>query len=130
MTYTPATNFSGSVTFTYDISDGHGGTDTATVAVNVGEPGAPLACFSYKPKSPDADDKVHFDARCSQDDSTSDDLLLFQWDFQSDGVIDATGIRASHVYGAAGTFSATLRVTDTQGNTDVVRNDVVVRPAK
>lgn len=29
-------------------------------------------------------------------------------------------------YGAAGAFTATLRVTDTPGNADVVKKDVVV----
>jgi hypothetical protein len=33
--YTPDAGFSGSDTFTYEISDGHGGTDTATVTVTV-----------------------------------------------------------------------------------------------
>ena len=35
VTYTPATGFSGVDSFTYDISDGNGGTDTTTVTVNV-----------------------------------------------------------------------------------------------
>ncbi|HWT01469.1 MAG TPA: Calx-beta domain-containing protein [Pyrinomonadaceae bacterium] len=35
LTYTPAANFHGSDTFTYTISDGRGGTDTANVNVNV-----------------------------------------------------------------------------------------------
>src|SRR5262249_12697385 len=35
VTFTPAPNFNGVVTFSYTISDGRGGTDTATVTVNV-----------------------------------------------------------------------------------------------
>ncbi|MFA5941428.1 MAG: retention module-containing protein, partial [Sinimarinibacterium sp.] len=35
-TYTPNAGFNGSDSFTYSISDGNGGTDTATVTVNVG----------------------------------------------------------------------------------------------
>jgi VCBS repeat-containing protein len=35
VTYTPALNFTGIDSFTYTINDGHGGTDTATVTVNV-----------------------------------------------------------------------------------------------
>ncbi len=38
VTYTPAANFSGADTFTYTISDGKGGTDSATVTVNVAPP--------------------------------------------------------------------------------------------
>ena len=34
-TYTPAANYHGTDSFTYSISDGHGGTDTATVSVTV-----------------------------------------------------------------------------------------------
>lgn len=33
--FTPAVNYYGTASFTYTISDGHGGTDTATVTVNV-----------------------------------------------------------------------------------------------
>ncbi len=33
--YTPDSNFNGSDSFTYSISDGHGGTDTATVSIDV-----------------------------------------------------------------------------------------------
>src|SRR5207253_2765786 len=35
VTYTPAANFFGSDSFTYSVSDGNDGTDTATVFVNV-----------------------------------------------------------------------------------------------
>ena len=35
VTFTPAANFHGSTSFTYTVNDGHGGTDTATVAVTV-----------------------------------------------------------------------------------------------
>ncbi len=35
ITYTPVTNFNGTETFTYTVSDGHGGYDTATVVVTV-----------------------------------------------------------------------------------------------
>ncbi|MES2531475.1 MAG: tandem-95 repeat protein, partial [Pseudomonadota bacterium] len=36
LNFTPATNVSGPVVITYTVSDGHGGTDTATLTVNVG----------------------------------------------------------------------------------------------
>lgn len=37
ITYTPNTNFSGSDSFTYTISDGKGGTDTATVSIKINQ---------------------------------------------------------------------------------------------
>ena len=39
--YTPDKNYRGTDTFTYEVSDGKGGTDTATVTVNVVKPGKP-----------------------------------------------------------------------------------------
>ncbi|HEY6984944.1 MAG TPA: Ig-like domain-containing protein, partial [Rhodanobacteraceae bacterium] len=39
--YTPATNYLGDDAFTYTISDGHGGSATATVHVTVGSPDQP-----------------------------------------------------------------------------------------
>src|SRR5262249_13423735 len=33
-TYTPPSNFAGSVSFTYEVSDGNGGTDEATVTIH------------------------------------------------------------------------------------------------
>lgn len=128
VTYTPNTNFSGKDTFTYDISDGHGGSATGTVTVNVGQPGAPIACFKNSPRQPEADSNTSFDARCSADDKTPDDLLTFEWDFNSDGIVDATGIRVHHVFGAPGTYTTSLRVTDTDGNRDVVKKDITVVP--
>ena len=49
LSYTPDANYNGSDTITYTVSDGRGGTDTGTVAVNVGgendapDAGAPLS---------------------------------------------------------------------------------------
>jgi len=43
VSYTPKAGFVGTDTFHYSVDDGHGGTDTATVTVTVGLPGAPAA---------------------------------------------------------------------------------------
>ena len=40
-TYTPADDFEGEDTFSYGVTDGNGGNDTATVTINVGEPFPP-----------------------------------------------------------------------------------------
>jgi hypothetical protein len=44
VTYTPDAGFSGTDTFPYTVSDGAGGTDTASVAVTVSEDTDPTAC--------------------------------------------------------------------------------------
>ena len=49
-TYTPDAGYIGPDAFDYSISDGHGGTDTASVAVTVTEPGnTPPSCANVKP---------------------------------------------------------------------------------
>ena len=44
LTYTPLTNFNGADSFTYTISDGNGGTDSATVFITVNAVNDPLVC--------------------------------------------------------------------------------------
>jgi len=38
--------------------------------------------------------------------------VSYEWDFESDGVYDATGVTVSHAYGQFGSYTATLRVTN------------------
>ncbi|MCP3883103.1 MAG: PKD domain-containing protein, partial [Sulfitobacter sp.] len=60
---------------------------------------------------------LDFDASGSTDDSG---IYLYEWDWDSDGTYDATGVSATHVFDTPGTHSVTLRVTDhaLQSDTD------------
>ncbi len=71
-----------------------------------------------------AGDTVIFNGNGSTDDKG---IVLYEWDFTSDGVYDATGITASHIYTAAENYTATLRVTDTINQTDTDMATVVVK---
>lgn len=44
-------------------------------------------------------------------------IASFAWDVNSDGILDGFGRYMTYVYDSAGTYSVTLKVTDTQGNT-------------
>jgi glucose/arabinose dehydrogenase len=68
---------------------------------------------------------VTFDASASSD--ADGDPLLYEWDFQSDGSVDATGAVVSHTYTSVGRSSATLTVSDGNGGTDnrVIEIDVL-----
>ncbi|WP_046864563.1 DUF4082 domain-containing protein [Microvirga massiliensis] len=51
VTFTPAMNYVGSAGFQYSISDGRGGTSTATVSVNVTDPGTTTTAGLFSPNA-------------------------------------------------------------------------------
>ena len=73
VTYTPLTNFNGADSFTYTISDGRGGTDSATVFITVNAVNDPLVCtdvsLSTATDTPlDIDVATELLATCSDED--------------------------------------------------------------
>ena len=50
--------------------------------------------------------------------SNGSSLVLFEWDFESDGVVDAVGSERSHRFDLEGEYTVTLRVTDSIGEVD------------
>jgi len=56
---------------------------------------------------------VNFNASASSDSDGS--IISYEWDFDNDTVIDATGVTASHTYNTQGSYTASLTVTDDQG---------------
>ncbi len=50
----------------------------------------------------------------------------YSWDFDSDGTVDSTEADPTRSYAATGTYSVTLRATDSQGATDIMtRTDYI-----
>lgn len=61
---------------------------------------------------------VNFDGSGSSDPDTGD-TIAYSWDLNGDGTFgDSTAAKPSFTYNAAGTYTAKLRVTDSQGATD------------
>jgi PKD repeat protein len=78
----------------------------------------PTAVASATPTSGNAPLAVSFDGRGSSDPDTGD-TLGYAWDLDGDGAFDdASTATASWTYTAAGTTTATLRVTDSHGASD------------
>jgi len=75
------------------------------------------ASFIATPTLGDAPLSVQFDATSAApgDGAT---ITSYAWDFEDDGVVDATGATVSHIYQDSGTHSARLTVTDSLGQTD------------
>lgn len=75
----------------------------------------PLPYFRFEPQQPQFGQPVQFTAVESEDiDGT---IIKYEWDFESDGQIDATGFMATHFF-RVGTHTVTLIVTDDQGGTN------------
>jgi PKD repeat protein len=70
-------------------------------------------------------DRVDFDGGASRA-SDGSSITKYQWDFESDGRVEAEGERASHAYPREGDFTATLRVTDSLGESSTCSVEVAV----
>lgn len=84
----------------------------------------PRAAFTISNSNPRLSQRVTFDGSVSSD--PENDLVRWEWIF-GDGAT-ATGVRASHVYPAAGTYSVTLTVYDKAGQASSVAQGVTVLP--
>jgi PKD repeat protein/KaiC/GvpD/RAD55 family RecA-like ATPase len=88
-------------------------------------PEHPVASFTYSPSDPLVGETVNFDASASY--SPSGSITQYAWNF-GDGtaqVIETDPI-ASHNYTTAGTFNATLTVTDSNSLTNSTSREIVV----
>jgi PKD repeat protein len=114
---------------TYDVeltvTDDAGDTDTTTVTVVVNELQAPVAVANATPDGTKAPLGVIFSSVGSTDPDGS--IIGYLWDF-GDGSPTSTSANPSHLYTAAGTFDATLTVTDDDGLTTVATVPVIVGP--
>ncbi len=79
------------------------------------------AGFFWNPNTPGQDETVTFNAGTS-----TGNITLYEWDFQSDGTYDATGETTTHSFGSTGLKDVTLRVTNSDGDTDTVTNTIEV----
>ncbi len=96
--------------------------DTATIEVTMdrsracvarfGRPPVPAFTLSPNPYVPVFDLDVRVDASGSTDDG---EIVAWEWDFDNDGVFDASGEQASYEYRTTGEHPIRLRVTDNEG---------------
>jgi PKD repeat protein len=81
---------------------------------------APAAVFTESAHSIQAGKAITFDPSGSFDPGLEGGLILYEWDWESDGVYDlstTTPLIVSHTYPVPGTFTVTLRVTSRNGLT-------------
>ncbi len=111
----------GSYKVTLKVTDTIGQTGSASVTITVSAPvpppvtdALPVARISASKTSVNTGEIVNLSGSGSTDDKG---ITKYEWDFTSNGSIDATGVTASTSYPSAGTFRVTLKVTDTIGQT-------------
>lgn len=61
--------------------------------------------------------------------TSSQTIILEEWDFNGDGTYETTGHTVSNLYGAAGTYNVTLKVTTNNGYTAFATHAVTVYPS-
>ena len=119
-TYTQAGTYDATVT----AKDPSGLTHTATVKVVVGNaPGNqnPVVTATGDPKTGTSPLTVQFSSQATDPEGEG---LMYVWEF-GDGQFGA-GNTATHTYTAAGTYTATLRVTDPKGGVGTATVQIVV----
>ena len=76
----------------------------------------PNAFFTWSDADGDGSGSViNFDASSSSDDN---EISVYEWDFNGDGIYDDTGIAVNHDYGDYNVHTVTLHVNDTIGQND------------
>ncbi len=105
-TFTVSRNFSYEVKV-YD-NVGHMWRTNRSVVINL----RPIAVIQASPTSGTGSVTVTFNGSQSYD--PEGDNITLSWDFENDGIVDATGSVVTHTYGA-GTYTAVLRVVDSKG---------------
>ncbi|MHB9287018.1 PKD domain-containing protein [Halobacteriales archaeon Cl-PHB] len=111
-TYTSVGHYT--VTLTVTDTSGNDATDTVTVEIVESDTEAPVADAGGD-RTVEVDTSVSFDGSNSTDDIGIDS---YEWDFDGDGITDATGVAPTHVFTAEGDYTVTLTVADAADNTD------------
>ncbi len=118
----PSHTYAGSATYTVTltVTDNHGSTDTTSREVAVTGNQSPTAEYSFLADGLD----VEFT------DGSSDDGAIEAWLWQfGDGATSADQ-NPDHEYSTGGTYTATLTVTDNQGESGSVSHKVTVTPSE
>ncbi len=120
VTYTPAANYSGSDSFTYTISDGNGGTDSATVFITVTPVNDPPVAFDDVATVPEDSISYSINARANDFDVDGDMLTIVSVTQPSHGSASTNGTRVfySPSLNYFGSDSFTYTISDGQGGTD------------
>ncbi len=116
----------GSYLVSLTVTDGRGGSASASTQVEVaGENGAPKA-NAGGPYSGEAGSAIAFTGGASSDPDS--DVLTYSWSF-GDGR-SATGVAPTHAYDVAGIYTVSLTVSDGRGGSDTATSTATISVAQ
>lgn len=98
------------------------GSKSAEVEVVVGTNQLPNAEFLVSPSSVKVGEKAYFNGALSTD--SDGRIVTWEWNFGDGG--SGRGETIAHAFANAGTYSATLKVTDDDGGSDACEKSIVV----
>lgn len=119
--FTAPGNYSIHLTVTDPAGDSSSAQKTITVTEEQPVDTPPVAAFTVSESAPQAEQALVFNAATS---TTGGSPLSYQWNF-GDGQT-GTGVTATHRYTGAGTYNATLTVTNQSGLTDSISQTITV----
>lgn len=114
------------VTLTVTDLFGNKGIDIEIITVGIGEVGAVIVT-TPSPATGFIPFTVGFDASGSTVEKPP--IVSYAWDFNGDGITDATGITAVHTFTTVGTYLVQLTVTDSAANVYVAFVTVIANKA-
>jgi PKD repeat protein len=114
---------SGTIVVGVKVTDNEGDTDVATVSLRVNAP--PHSAFLFSPSTPAVNEQVTFSSISTDDQPLP--AAASHWDFDGDGNDDAVGSTVTHAFTVPGNYTVGLRVTDSDGKSDISSQEVIVQ---
>jgi PKD repeat protein len=107
------------------VTDNSGLTDDETASIHVSQ--HPVASFTFTPPDPLVHELVTFDASASTPDGG--EIVSYTWNFGDGNITTTNNPIITHAYETYGTFTVTLKVTDSEGKWDVTSQQITVEKA-
>jgi PKD repeat protein len=105
------------------VTDSGGSVQTATRSITIRNR-KPVASFNVSATEVDTGQSIQFTSTSTDPDGT---VTARDWDFNGDGVTDATGSSVSRSFADNGTPTVTLKVTDNDGDSSTASRQVTIR---
>jgi len=113
-TYTPAANYNGADSFTFSVSDAHGGTDMGTVSITVGPVNDVPVPDAGVDQTGSEGQLMQFSGSYTDPGLLSIQAVSIAWDF-GDGITTTGDLTPTHIYADDGVYTVTLTVDDGEG---------------